>query len=1221
MSQTYKYFAFISYSRKDSKVAAWLQSRLEWFRFPVKLVAVDRRPPHDRYVRPIYRDKTNLEVTDEHYWMNIRRALEESRYLIVLCSPSSAGSTPVDMEVAHFLETHGGDASAVVPVIVSGNVTSMGDDAALSPALRALGHALIDRNLPTMVPDTTIAEQDAWEQGFVSLVSYLLRLERSALGDHIQRETKRQARVLRRWLVAVVLLTLCAIAAGIYSIIQQREAERQSKEAALQKREVQNQKNQQDAMLLSASYADHEQAIKAIDENRVGAGIAHFERSLRHATKNTGALAAAAQYATGINDTSLRPWSTLKFDSAPTSWSFSPDGRHLGMTCRDNSVRVIVTATGEEILRANSRTRVDGVNFSFDGRYVVVNDGYYVRQMIEVATGKEISKHVFGDTDGSVSFSLDGRKIAVGSYENKTARVFDAATHQELSKADFEEGVKSVNFSPDGRYLMARISDRSLRVLNATTCKELSRTEFKVETSSVRFHPNGHLFAAGVSDNSVVMIETLTGKEIWKTVFEKNDFSGNVASLRFCNDGHRLFAFVSDNSYRILEAETGKVISKSKPNLLNEETEFSPDGLHLAAGGYTVQMIEAATGNEEWKVSFAGEVKSVSFSPDGRYLATGSTNNIARVLDAKTGKEISKYEFGREVGSVCFSPDGSYLLAYLRDNTFRVLETATSKVVCKIMCEDDVKTLSYSHDGRHMASGGKDGTVRVIEAASGKVVCQTVFGGSVESVSFSPDGRYFAAGSQDKDVRVIETGSGKEVCKFLFDSWVSSVVFSPDGRHFAAGSGDNTARVIEVETGKVRSTTLFGGFVNDVVFSPDGSCIAAGATDNTARVIEVATGNELYRTVFDSAVISIVFSPDGHQIAAGTKNGTVRVIKAATGKEVYNHAFGNAVGNVVFSPDGRCIAMGVADNTARVIEVTSGREINKHVFGSWVSSLTYSPDGRFLAAGSDDMTARVFRADTGKEVYRTLLDSRVNVLRFSPDGRHLAMGSYFAVRVFESIWQATDPEVTTPFMKAMTLLSGFQYEPDGHLAPVIASDFTQAQREVAAFVKAPPPPEANWQHAILTWLAMTPETRTTSPWSNEPLCLAAGRWFMQSSGKGGSAFIIDTANEAPWHPLEPLSMARLEPKPDEKTDTDARNKSLIRPRLLARLTLQRLRQANEPLYGRDTLAEYAAWAAKIMHEELHLDSEAQEAIAFARTHTPPERQKDLLQLKEKLEGK
>ena len=52
--------------------------------------------------------------------------------------------------------------------------------------------------------------------------------------------------------------------------------------------------------------------------------------------------------------------------------------------------------------------------------------------------------------------------------------------------------------------------------------------------------------------------------------------------------------------------------------------------------------------------------------------------------------------------------------------------------------------------------------------------------------------------------------------------------------------------------------------------------------------------------------------------------------------------------------------------------------------------------------------------------------------------------------------------------------------------------------------------------------------------------------------------------------------------------------------------------------GRDTLAEYAAWAARIIHEELHLDHEALEAIAFALERTPAKKQQPLLELRAKL---
>lgn len=285
-STDYKYFAFISYSRKDSKVAAWLQKRLEWFRFPVKLVPEDRRPPHPRFIQPIYRDKTNLEVTDEHYWQNIRRALEESRFLIILCSPHSAASQPVDMEVSHFFATHNNDASQLLPVIVSGDVKSSGNDAALGPTLRSLGELLIDRNLPTMVSDEATDDQDAWEQGFVSLVSYLLRLDRKAIGDHIQREAKRQARVLRRWLVAVVALTLLAFFGAVVAWQQKNQADMN---ASLAKENEIAAKKQEQKARTTLSMSDFIRANELIAAGEQADALAYLARAVRGNPQNVAA--------------------------------------------------------------------------------------------------------------------------------------------------------------------------------------------------------------------------------------------------------------------------------------------------------------------------------------------------------------------------------------------------------------------------------------------------------------------------------------------------------------------------------------------------------------------------------------------------------------------------------------------------------------------------------------------------------------------------------------------------------------------------------------------------------------------------------------------------------------------------------------------------------------------------------------------------------------------
>jgi hypothetical protein len=253
-----------------------------------------------------------------------------------------------------------------------------------------------------------------------------------------------------------------------------------------------------------------------------------------------------------------------------------------------------------------------------------------------------------------------------------------------------------------------------------------------------------------------------------------------------------------------------------------------------------------------------------------------------------------------------------------------------------------------------------------------------------------------------------------------------------------------------------------------------------------------------------------------------------------------------------------------------------------------------------------------------------------------------------------------------------------RFQPNGQNPPISAKERGQAQASVRAFIAKAPVVSERWQHAILKWSQMLPEERTTSPWTKEPMRVAAGRWLMQARTK---RVITDCAEEAPWHPLEPVSLARLDrslllhlpiaedpasgslPKsrgvdiekiaidPDDVRDDegDPRKKhpitkrksnipidsidekdltqnstdfsridSSIRSRFLARLTLKRLHEADEKLYGRDTLAEYAAWAAKILHSELHLTPEALEALAFALERTPPDKQQNLLDLKAKI---
>ncbi|MBX7209950.1 MAG: hypothetical protein K1X78_16655 [Verrucomicrobiaceae bacterium] len=990
---------------------------------------------------------------------------------------------------------------------------------------------------------------------------------------------KRLARQrIRRMIAAGAgLFALLGVFGGVtaWSLKKQHEADEARDLADQTVAKLKEADVKQESLLLSASYADHEAALRAFSEHREAEGLAYFERSLRYSPKNTAALAAAAQHSFGMNAPRWRTRAVAAFEESVTCLAFSADGCYLAAGSFDRTVRVIEAATGKEISKAEFASMVTSLSFSPDGRYLAAGEGDLLgigkARVLEAATGKEVSSLQFGLEVNSVSFSPDGRYLAAGS-DDKTARVIEAATGKEISKAEFASGVTSVSFSPDGRYLAAGSCDATARVIEAATGKEISRAEFASGVTSVSFSPDGRYLAAGSDDKTARVLEAATGKEI-----SKAEFASGVTSV-----------------------------------------SFSPDGLYLAAGSgdYTARVIKAATGREISKAEFGSRVTSVSFSPDGRYLAAGSDDATARVIEAATGKEVSSLQFGLEVTSVSFGPDGRYLAAGSRDGTARVIEAAAGKEIGKAEFGSRVTCVSFSPDGRYLAAGSGDATARVLEAATCKEISRVEFASGVTSVSFSPDGRHLAAGSYDKTARVIEAVTGKEISKAEFGGEVVSLSFSPDGRYLAAGSRDGTARVLEAATGQEISTAKFSGSVTSVSFSPDGIYLAAGSGDYTARVIKAATGKYISSAVFRNVVTSVSFSSDGRHLAACTMDNTMRVIEAATGKEISNAEFGIVVS---FSPDGRYLAAGTMDNTMGVIEAATGKEISKAKFSGIVTSVSFSPDGIYLAAGSGDYTARVIEAATGKEISKAEFGNKVTSVSFSPDGRYLAAGSDDeTARVIATGWSAADSSVAVPFAKALQHSSCMRFQPDGRLSPRPAADLIQAQNEISAFIRAVPPPSAKWQHAILTWAASAPETRTTSPWTTESLRMAAGRWLMNTNLSWVTA---DTADEVSWHPLEPVSLARWEPQPDNKTDAAMRETMLIRPRFLARLTLKRLRNADEQIYGRDTLAEYAAWSARIMHEELHLDPEAREALAFALERTPPEKPKALLELKAKLEGK
>ncbi len=102
-----KYGAFISYSHRDDAFARRLQRRLETYRLPLRLARrANATDPGSRRLRPIFRDREGFSVAAD-LSDSVRHALAQSRFLIVVCSPNSATSDWVGLEIEYFRSLRG----------------------------------------------------------------------------------------------------------------------------------------------------------------------------------------------------------------------------------------------------------------------------------------------------------------------------------------------------------------------------------------------------------------------------------------------------------------------------------------------------------------------------------------------------------------------------------------------------------------------------------------------------------------------------------------------------------------------------------------------------------------------------------------------------------------------------------------------------------------------------------------------------------------------------------------------------------------------------------------------------------------------------------------------------------------------------------------------------------------------------------------------------------
>jgi len=217
-SGDYRYLAFVSYSHANEDWGKWIHKSLESFRIPSKLAGNTNQygvVPKKAY--PIFRDRDELSASAELSDV-IQEALEDTRFLLVICSRESAKSHWVNQEIKLFKSFAG--SKRVLCLIVDGEPHAKNADDECFP--EAVKYEVNREGELTDIPCEPMAA-DARPQGdgkFNAKLKILSTLLGVRYDDLRQREKIRLRR--KRTVSAITATLLFAITITSFLVYRQR---------------------------------------------------------------------------------------------------------------------------------------------------------------------------------------------------------------------------------------------------------------------------------------------------------------------------------------------------------------------------------------------------------------------------------------------------------------------------------------------------------------------------------------------------------------------------------------------------------------------------------------------------------------------------------------------------------------------------------------------------------------------------------------------------------------------------------------------------------------------------------------------------------------------------------------------------------------------------------------------------------------------------------------
>lgn len=658
MKKEYTYDAFISYrhSDLDKFVAENIHKLLETYKLPKNIIKKYNLEKNN--VKRVFRDKEELPLTS-NLEDPIIKALENSEYLIVICSPRLKESMWCKREIETFINLHGRD--HVLAVLIEGEPNeSFPDELLYVEEKQETVNGKIKINKRCVEPLAADVRGESKKVILKNLKTEILRLLAPMFelnyDDLRQRHRERKMRKL--------FITSTAIAVGcllfsLYSAFMLIKINKQ--QTMLKKDQAINLADQ------AFEYLEKDDRRKAI-QTAYQALTKYHDVNMPYTAKAEYALSESLNvYDIGISNESMYQMET---NAIISNMKVSPNKELLLTYARSATLVLWDIKTGKKIMIFDD---VNGLEFS-QYTYSFVGDDYFIYGnedneivVVETKEGK-IQKKIKSDNIYAISSKLDGSLFAVSS-DNKVT-IYDGKTYEETKT--FDSGNESIMldhfFASDNNYFMYAIRKGSILDENTSFNLHIVDTNSKTEQNEIVIDGEylskivtkgdyAYILSNYGSNNKYIMYLTKINLKTGEKLYTKT-YNGEFGTMMEISATTNNITIVSSFTAHMINGDTGELIADSSIGdaVVGLMTVRNSDlFLIITREGknYVLQPQKGDTTSFGTLFTMNCEYSSVVVSNYG-YLAISTMDNrviLYNYYDNENLKEVNEeYELPSEIG-------------------------------------------------------------------------------------------------------------------------------------------------------------------------------------------------------------------------------------------------------------------------------------------------------------------------------------------------------------------------------------------------------------------------------------------------------------------------------------------------------------------------------------------------------------------------------------------